>query len=191
MNKPAGILTIPGRDPAAPSLFGLLNQNQKLWVVHRLDRETSGCLMFAKTEEAHRQACAWFEKHEVKKEYVAFAEGDPRVPVMKFDQPIEGARAVSQMSVEARFMGGFVARVRIVTGRRHQIRIHLSRAGFPILGDIEYDGKKSLAFTENVVEFPRVALHARKLEVPGGLKFEAPYPSDFLAWAHELGVTLR
>lgn len=188
VNKPAGILTIPGRDPAAPSLLNILCQNggPKLWVVHRLDRETSGCLVFAKDEKAHREACGWFEKHETKKEYVAFASGEPRLPVMKLDSPIEGARAVSQMSVFERFPGGFIASVRILTGRRHQIRIHLSGAGFSIFGDAEYGGARECG----PAVFTRVALHARKLELPNGMKFLADYPSDFQEWSRKLEVKL-
>ncbi len=186
VNKPAGLLTIPGRDPAEDSVLNILSQNQKLWVVHRLDRETSGCLVFAKTESAHRTACGWFENHETKKEYVAFASGEPRVPVQKFDAPIEGARALSQMSVVSRFGGGFIATIRILTGRRHQIRIHLSSGGYPLFGDLTYKGATECGS----VKFSRVALHARKLELPGNLKFLAPYPEDFLSWSKELGAKL-
>lgn len=190
VNKPPGILTIPGRDPGAESLLNILSQKQKLWVVHRLDRETSGCLIFAKNESSHREACKWFENHETKKEYVTFATGEPRVPVQKFDAPVEGARALSQMSVSGRFSGGFIAVVRIVTGRRHQIRIHLSGGGYPIFGDPTYGGRRDLDTGEGLVVFSRVALHAKKLELPNGLKFEAPYPDDFQNWSQQLGVKL-
>jgi len=193
VNKPAGVLTIPGRDPdAADSVVETLTTpNQKMWVVHRLDKETSGCLIFAKNENAHRQASQWFEKHEAKKEYWAFAAGEPRVPVQKFDQPIEGARSITQMNVVGRFPGGFLASIRIPTGKRHQIRIHLSAGGYPLFGDPEYNGKKSLDLDGHVIEFNRVALHARRLELPGGLKFEAPFPEDFVSWATQLGVVLK
>lgn len=184
VNKPAGMLTIPGRDPKEVSLVDRLRRKWKrLQVVHRIDRETSGCVLFAKTPDTHRLACGWFEKHEVKKEYLAIVRGVPALPVFKITTPIEGARAITQATVEKRYGDSSLLRVRIVTGKRHQIRIHLTESGFPILGDSKYGGPKKFRRDDaREIHFARVALHAEKLELPTGEKMLASIPEDFANW---------
>lgn len=177
VDKPAGLLTIPGRDLSEPSLIERLRQTHPdLLVVHRIDRETSGCVLFAKNAESHRLANGWFEKHEVKKEYLALIEGSFAQPVLRLDRPIDGQKALSQATMVEEFETASLVRVRIQTGRRHQIRIHLSQAGHPILGDTLYRGKT----------MGRVALHAEKLELPTGEKILAPIPEDFQSWLFHL-----
>lgn len=195
LNKPAGLLSIPGRNVEEASLVDVLkahDPDQRYYVVHRIDRGTSGVILFAKTEESHRVASGWFQKHEVKKEYLALAEGTPRLPAVRVNRPIEGKTSLSQIQVLERFAGAFLARVRIATGRRHQIRIHLQGEGFPIFGDERYGGKKN--FLGSI--FLRVALHAEKLVLPAepgsgaasaraAVEITAPVPEDFLKWCAE------
>jgi 23S rRNA-/tRNA-specific pseudouridylate synthase len=186
VSKPAGWLTIPGRGTDLPVLTEWAEKayGEKLWVVHRIDRDTSGVVLFAKNAPSHRQANLWFENHQVRKSYDFLAAGNPTLPILKLSEPIEGRPSVTQIEVKERFESTFLGRATPLSGRRHQIRIHLSKKGFPILGDTEYGGPTSLQ--KPVLEITRVALHAAKLELPGGEKFEAAWPEDFQAWVEAL-----
>lgn len=196
VDKPAGLLSIPGSNPREPSVLKLLSRlypKRSHLPVHRIDRETSGVLLVARDADAHRAANRWFEKHLIKKEYLALARGHPRLPAFRVNRPIEGKPSLSQVQVIERFgnagpSAAFLARIRIATGRRHQIRIHLEAEGFPILGDTKYGGPRSHAG----LTFPRVALHAERLVLPPessefGIEKEArelvaPMPADFAEW---------
>ncbi|MBC7386562.1 MAG: RNA pseudouridine synthase [Cryobacterium sp.] len=211
VNKPAGLLSIPGRvspnpvsragGSSGPVSSGLLTDSEpsllevlqartpeaKVFVVHRIDRETSGVILFAKNEESHRLASGWFQSHAVKKEYLTLASGAPRLPAIRVNRPIEGKPSLSQVQVLEKFRGAFLARVRIATGRRHQIRIHLSEEGFPILGDPRYGGAKEFSG----LVFNRVALHAEKLVLPAdgklsSLEILAPMAPDMESWVSSL-----
>jgi 23S rRNA-/tRNA-specific pseudouridylate synthase len=191
--KPAGWLTIPGRPsvaeleeaaPGAPVLVEWARERHgPIWVVHRLDRETSGVLLFARNPEAHRRAGQWFQKHEVRKVYDCLAAGVPAAPTFKINSPIADAPSATQVEVVRRAPDAFLARVRPLTGRRHQIRIHLSRQGYPIWGDAQYGGERE---PRPGLGVGRVALHAARLELPDGSRFEAPWPADFGEWVEEL-----
>lgn len=194
VSKPAGWLTIPGRASGKGVSHPVLQEwaekahGGKLWVVHRIDLETSGVLLFAKTAESHRVANQWFEKHEVRKAYDFLALGSPAAPIMKANDPIEGKPSVTQLEAKERFQGAFLGRATPLSGRRHQIRIHLSKKGHPILGDREYGGPGLIENPglETQIEIGRVALHAAKLELPGGEHFEAQWPEDFQSWVGKL-----
>jgi 23S rRNA-/tRNA-specific pseudouridylate synthase len=147
--------------------------------VHRLDLETSGVLLLARTPEAHAKASSWFQKHEVRKLYhfLASGQGLPE-PTMRVTEPIRGKPATTLLEARERLdRGTFLGWARPLSGRRHQIRIHLSSLGRPLLGDREYGGSEA---------FERVALHAARLELPSGERFEAPWPGDFERWHREL-----
>lgn len=184
VDKPAGWLTIPGRNlPDSPVLCGWAEKEfGKIWVVHRIDRETSGVVLFARTEQAHRDANAWFEKHQIKKAYDCLASGSPSAPFLKLRAPIAGAPSLTQVEVRERGRGGFLARAIPMTGRRHQIRIHLAGAGHPLWGDSRYGGPMKIEESGAFFEVSRVALHASRLELPTGEIFEAPWPADFSRW---------
>jgi 23S rRNA-/tRNA-specific pseudouridylate synthase len=192
--KPAGWLTIPGRTAegatAAPVLSEWVERELgvKPWVVHRLDRETSGVLLFALDAEAHRQANQWFSGHNVRKTYDLLAAGSMTAPVARANQPVDGAHSVTQIEVRERFEACFLARALPLTGRRHQIRVHLSLRGNPLLGDPTYGGPGEVALggAAGLLAIPRVALHAARLELPSGDVFEAPWPADFDDWVERL-----
>lgn len=186
VDKPSGWLTIPGRsDASVPILLDWVKtQFPAVWVVHRLDRETSGVVLFARSAEDHALANAWFAQRSVKKTYYCLAQGIPEAPFFKVQQPIEGAASTTQVEVVERFQHSFLARVFPRTGRRHQIRIHLAARGNPILGDALYGGKTQLEAP--VLSISRVALHAGSLELPTGDRFESPWPEDFMAWLEML-----
>ena len=194
VSKPSGWLTIPGRESEhaksigkTPLLSEWATQNYgPTWVVHRLDRETSGVVLFARTAEDHRQANSWFQERKVKKVYHCLASGIPQRPIFKIDRPIQGSPSTTQVEVRESYQEGFLARVFPRTGRRHQIRIHLSQEGFPLWGDPLYKGATHLSFAHSWLTLSRVALHASSLELPGGERFEAEFPEDFENWLNHL-----
>jgi len=193
VSKPPGWLTIPGRDsqrpgvgPAPVLLEWARQKHPSLFVVHRLDRETSGVVLFARTEGDHRQANLWFQNRKVKKIYHCLAQGHPITPILKINLPIAGASSITQVEVKASYQEGFLAQVLPRSGRRHQIRIHLSQQGFPIWGDTLYGGPRSITLGMTALTIPRVALHASSLELPGGEIFKAGYSPDFIFWLAQL-----
>ena len=178
IDKPAGWLSIPGRNRAPVILEWVREIYPQIYTVHRLDIQTSGLILFARTADAHRLANGWFEKHEVKKAYDFLASGKAPLPVSKTKEPIAGLASATQFEMKEKFANAFLMRAFPMTGRRHQIRIHAAHLGFPILGDIEYGGAAQVGASK----IQRVALHARSLELPSREKFEAPWPEDFSGW---------
>ncbi len=197
LSKPSGWLTIPGRvkisdqeiETPVLSQWAELNYGP-IWVVHRLDRETSGVILFARSASAHRDASLWFQERKVRKYYYCLAQGAPLAPVFKLNHAIKGAPCMTQIEVKKIFSEGFFARIHPYTGRRHQIRIHLSSSGYPILGDVQYGGAKEILRDGKQVVFARVALHSFRLDLPTGEKFEASIPGDFVKWLSQLNVEL-
>ena len=150
-----------------------------VWTVHRIDRETSGIVLFARSEEAHQRANQWFQERKVRKDYIAIIERPLPLPVQRQRQPMsDGKPALTQLTRIERPPGAEVSDDRgfvqawPATGRRHQIRYHLAALGFPIWGDARYGSKAQTA---------RIALHARSLELPSGEKFWSDPKPDFFA----------
>ncbi len=192
VNKPAGLSTLPdGYDPSLPHVKSVLEQQAgKLWVVHRLDKETSGVLLFARSAEAHRSLNTQFEQHQVLKLYHALVRGDPVWQERSINLPLQpngdrrhrtvidldhGKPALTHLKVLERFGQYSLLEVEPHTGRTHQIRAHLSSEGLTIVGDKLYGDKKLAAITDlqaqlhldmNVVELfiTGMGLHARSLE---------------------------
>ena len=176
-------------------------------IVHRLDRDTSGVILVAKTDEAHRGLASQFEQRTVNKEYLAIVTPAPDRDSDLINQPI-GAHpyqrekkairenhstsrdAVSVYEVEQRFRGFGLVRVKPKTGRTHQIRVHMAHVGYPVLCDKLYSGRASFALkdlTRNEddvqVILGRQALHAHQIEFAHpetGQRqtIEAPLPTD-------------
>lgn len=196
-DKPPGWLTIPGRTAPGETPAPVLSNWAKAkygdaMTVHRLDRETSGLVLFARTPEAHRQANLWFQNHEVKKIYHCLAVGAPAMPVMRIKKDIEGSPSATQIEAKERYAEAFLAHARPLTGRRHQIRIHLASEGHALWGDPLYHGPRVVRFAGGgELEVPRVALHAAELELPAseGMakeRYTAPWPEDFKSWVERL-----
>ena len=177
LSKPVGQLVIPGRDRDEESLAALLTQRMgcKVFVVHRLDREASGLVIFAKDAVTHRHLSRQFETRRVRKIYWAVVEG-PVTADGIVDRPIRqfgsgrmgtderGKQSLTRFHVLERFRDATLLEVELVTGRRHQIRVHLYSIGHPILGEMRYgDGCP-------VGGAARLMLHAKELslERPGG-----------------------
>lgn len=183
VNKPAGLLTAPTPESDRGNLADRLSRerNMRVWVVHRIDLDTSGILVFAKSEEANRQLSTTFRDHKIERKYIAVVEGDWPEELSRIDEEVGGKSALSHMEILQRIEGkATVLRVRLETGRTHQIRIHTSGAGFPVLGDKRYGQVSDLAP-------PRMALHAYMLSfshpITGQeLRFEIDLADDIEQW---------
>ena len=216
--KPAGLVVHPGAGtPRATLQNALLAHDPALamlpraGIVHRLDKDTSGLLVVARTPEAHAKLTKALAKHAVEREYEAVTIGVmtaggtvdapiDRHPVDRLRMAVRGSgrEAVTHYRVIERFRAHTHVRVHLETGRTHQIRVHLTHAGFPLVGDPLYG--KRLVFpkgaTPRLIEtmrgFRRQALHAARLAfvhpVTGKrVEFSTPLPPDFL----ELLAALR
>jgi len=180
-DKPAGTVSVGenGVEDALRAQF----QNPLLKAVHRLDRDTSGCLMVAKTPAAHNAAVAVFKTRRVLKLYVAIVAGRVQRSVSTLNEELEGLRAVTHVSVLRAGQDATYLRLRIETGRTHQIRKHLVSTRHPVLGDREY-GPKDVR-DPRMREVPRQMLHAVEIEMPhpmvngAELRAHSPLPADF------------
>jgi 23S rRNA pseudouridine1911/1915/1917 synthase len=184
VNKPAGLLAVPdSHDKTKPNLFARL-QSGRGWLanVHRLDINTTGVFVCAKSPEAFRQ----FQARVAGKFYVALVQGAPEPLVI--ERRIDGKDARTITRVREQFRGYALLDVEIQTGRTHQIRIHLQAAGTPIVGDQDYGGAPLLLsqikrnYKSKATEKPllaRPALHAERLELESPPQtFVAPWPKD-------------
>lgn len=181
-DKPAGIVSCD--DPK--SAEAILREQEKiptLEAVHRLDRDTSGCLMFAKNHAALVAAIEMFKTHKVQKIYHAIVSGDFKLSHVKIDAPIDGQPAVSFVARESYTKDAAFLRVKIETGRTNQIRRHLASIRFPIIGDRVFGYKN--ARDPRLMRVPRQLLHASTLTLPEPLepksiiKVHSPLPADF------------
>lgn len=171
VNKPAGMPTQPVRGRDRRSLEELLRiRYREIFVVHRIDTHTSGVVVFAKTRRAAAELSALFASREIAKTYLAVAEGaiDHETVI---ESPIGGKDAHTIIRPLKRLDGMTLVEARILTGRTHQIRIHLQSIERPVVGDRRYGSS---------MPAPRMLLHAWKLEhrVFHG-ELVAPVPSDF------------
>ncbi len=163
--KPAGLPSVPTRDGREPGVHGrlkALREDGELRIAHRLDRDTSGCLVLAKGLEAARHLDAQFRERKVEKVYVALVSGVPHEDELSFDQWLgpdrrrpgmvvasdrerKGFRAAHTTArVRARYARHALLELRPTTGRGHQLRVHLQSAGHPIVGDESYGGERLL-----------------------------------------------
>ncbi len=189
IHKPAGLVVHPGAGNRTGTLLnGLLHYltAQKLvpraGIVHRLDKDTSGLMVVAKTLEAHANLVGQLQARTVKREYLALVQGNVisgatvegnigRHPVDRKRMAVVsgGKQAITHYRIETRLTGFTLLRVQLETGRTHQIRVHLSWKLMPIVGDLVYSGRPripaelSMEQRELVQQFPRQALHATKL----------------------------
>ncbi|MDI6770159.1 MAG: RluA family pseudouridine synthase [Anaerolineales bacterium] len=203
VDKPAGLSTLPeGWERDAPCLAGLIEAEfGRLWVVHRLDKVTSGVIVFARSAAAHRALNLQFDRREVHKVYHAIVEGLPGWDEKTARQPLRvnvghshrtavdferGKPSVTRFRVLQRFAApapdrGYALLEAIPeTGRTHQIRAHLAALGFPILADTLYSAPP--VGRDAIPPLQRAALHAYSLEFEFNgtpFSFTAPYPEDF------------
>ncbi len=172
VNKPAGIIVIPDQyTDKDNTLVGEVSARagQKVWVVHRIDRDTTGIVIFAKDAEAHAFLCRQFEKGEVQKKYITLVNGRVASDTGMIDTPIkiEGRNvrlvdhgrpdrenrpgvkdSLTLYTVKERFRDFTLLEVELKTGRRHQVRVHMWSLGHPLAVDPEYTHKESLFLSE-------------------------------------------
>jgi tRNA pseudouridine32 synthase/23S rRNA pseudouridine746 synthase len=181
VEKPAGWLSIPAREPKSEDqvMSHVLRAHGEIRVVHRLDRFTSGVMLFAKSEIAQKEATKWFEKREVKKVYRFLAAPLPSRPAVQVKTPVDGKSAQTLFEVLEKTAHAFLGQATPLTGRFHQIRAHAEEAGFPILGDEKHGGEYTYIFGNHTVQVPRVCLHAYQLTLPIG-EFKMDLPEDMM-----------
>jgi RluA family pseudouridine synthase len=189
-NKPAGRLS-NGPDSLESDLQAQLAL-PALAAAHRLDRETSGCLLFAKQPEALAAAIRCFAEGPIRKIYHAVVNGHVAGPTRTITAPIDRQPAVTHFRVLDANAHASHLSVRIETGRTHQIRKHLEGIGHPVLGDRTYGQRATLPAAFRAIE--RQLLHARRLELLSPLsgktiRCEAPLPPDFTTWLKRLKLT--
>jgi 23S rRNA pseudouridine1911/1915/1917 synthase len=212
VNKPVGLVVHPGAgNPTHTLQNALLGFDPRLatvpraGIVHRLDKDTSGLLVVARTIEAHAALVEQLRERDVTREYVALCVGR-LTGGGTVDQPIgrhrtdrlrmairpDGREAVTHYRLAERFAAHTLLRVALETGRTHQIRVHLAHIGHPLVGDPLYGGRRQLtagndpAVKAALAAFRRQALHAARLQfahpiTAKDIDVEAPIPADFAA----------
>ena len=209
INKPAGLVVHPGSGNKSGTLVNaLLSHNEELsflpraGIVHRLDKDTSGIMVISKSEISYLNLIEQLKERSVKRTYLAIVLGAPldnkiinkpigRHPKIRTKQAVthNGKEAITRFSVLESLEGYSLLRVNLETGRTHQIRVHLSHIGYPIVGDPVYGNRSKFspgsneAFKKVISSFKRQALHAEEIELihPSSkelISFKASMPSD-------------
>ena len=194
LDKPAGLSVLPdGWEKDSMYLVKMLEEQfGKIFIVHRLDKTTSGVMVFARTAEAHRNLNMQFETHEAKKIYRAIAEGNPNWNEKIAKHPLRvnvghkhrtmvddknGKPSETRFKILKRYPDHVLLEAELMTGRTHQIRVHAYALGHPLLGDVLYSAPET-----NLIARP--ALHAYSLsfnhpQTNERVSFTASYPIDF------------
>lgn len=227
INKPAGMVVHPGNGNGSNTMVNALVYHihslshgfevERPGIVHRLDKDTSGVILVAKTDAVHNSLARMFFDHTIEKYYCALCVGLRPAEHAVIDMPLgrnrrdpvkrsvqtDGKNAMTEYWLLRHACGVSVLGIRPHTGRTHQIRVHFSSHGFPILGDSLYGGGKSRVETLAVLDrpkaykiykcFSRHALHARRIsfvhpcsQLP--MTIVAPFPEDFLTAFEMLGI---
>jgi len=225
VNKPAGMVVHPSHGHDTGTLVHALlhhcelpgiNGVERPGIVHRIDKDTSGSLVIAKTEAAHHGLVELFSTHDIQREYIAWCKGSPRWQQQRIDKPLarhpqhrqkiavveHGKRAITDAQLEQNFAHQF-SRLRLTlhTGRTHQIRVHLASEGIPILADSTYarhfNPSKKLPdlLRQALFDLSRQALHAEILGfihpiTQQNIFCRAPLPSDLKQLNHALEAYL-
>ena len=226
LNKPAGLVVHPGAGHKDKTLVNaLVAQGKKLspgsdplrpGIVHRLDKETSGLLLIAKSSQAEKELISCFKTHEIQRDYYAIVSKAPRVlegeieswirrhPVhrKKFhssQEPIPGAKKAHTFykTFKSHESGLTCLQCQLKTGRTHQIRVHLSSIACPVLGDKVYgrprlSSLKDSSLKEELKKLNRIALHAFQLQFKHPISkkkmiFKSPWPQELQALLKKLG----
>jgi 23S rRNA pseudouridine1911/1915/1917 synthase len=220
IDKPAGLVCHIGAGVRSGTLvnallyhLGPLDTGDPIrpGIVHRLDKLTSGVMVIAKNIRSHRALSLQFKNRQVRKEYLALVYGHPRADRGTIDMPIgrdphnrikistrarRGRAAVTHYVIENRYGPFSLLRIRIETGRTHQIRVHLAYAGYPVVGDVLYGGKRNANLPARlgpvVKELRRPFLHSHRLEFTHPLSGKrmtvtAPLPDNLKHFLETIG----
>lgn len=222
VNKPQGLVVHPGAgNPDETLLNGLLYHDRKLYslpragIVHRLDKDTSGLMVVARTESARLKLIEQLQTRQMSRTYLAVVNGVPisggtveasisRHPVDRRRMTVSssGKQAISHFRVEQKFRNHSLLSVKLESGRTHQIRVHMKHIGYPIFGDPVYGQRLSIPkhASDELISmlkgFKRQSLHAKRLSFihPGlgrCVEFEQPVPDDMRDLIHLLKLDLE
>ena len=223
INKPPGMVVHPGAGNAEGTLLNAVMHHApslvavpRAGIVHRLDKDTSGLLVVAKTDPVRLRLVRELQARRIKREYLALVRGVVRAggsvaapigrhPVHRTRMSVNqrGKDATSHYTVTAVYRGHTLLRVRLESGRTHQIRVHMAHIGHPVMGDPVYGGRGGAAVkgqdphvTELLRGFRRQALHAERLglihpETGEPMEWTAPMPADMRAFVEALADDAR
>ena len=211
LDKPAGLPAVPVRGSDSPSAWSLLSaalrgKRQRAFVVHRIDRFTSGVLLFAKTEPDRDRLVRQFLAHTPTREYLAVVRGRLRdragklvhyfrrqgmFQELRTERDPEAARAELSYSVERPLAGATLVRVELLTGLQNQIRVQFSAIGHPVVGDRKYHPAEA-----SERRIARVALHATRLQFQHprsgeSVSIDSELPADFRSLVQALSIPER
>jgi RluA family pseudouridine synthase len=199
INKPAGLPVLPdGWEKDAPYLVKSLEEEfGKMFIVHRLDKVTSGVMVFARDAETHRRLNLQFETHQAEKVYHAVLEGNPKWDEKTAKHPLRanvghkhrtmvdnksGKPSETRFRILKRYPSSALVEAKPMTGRTHQIRVHAYALGYPLLGDMLYGASET-----DLIARPALHAHSLTIELNGErVTFTAPYPDDFRATLERL-----
>lgn len=187
VNKPGGLLTIPTPKRELRTLTRILNEELKrkgilyrLHPCHRLDKETSGLIIYAKGKSIQKKMMSLFKDKKIKKIYIAFVQGSLSKNKGKINNPIEGLNAITKYEVIQRRKDFTVVEVEPLTGRTNQIRIHFKFIGHPILGETKYAFRRDFK-----LKTKRLCLHAQSL------KFVHPVTKEVVSLSTQLPLSMQ
>lgn len=187
VNKPPGLLTIPTPKKEKRTLTNILNLDlrqkdlaYRLHPCHRLDRETSGLIIYAKGKAIQKKMMDMFKKKKIKKTYVAFIQGIPKREQGLIKSLLDGSSAITEYKVIEKRKNFSIVEVTPRTGRKNQIRIHFKRIGHPLVGESRFAFRK-----DYLLKAKRVCLHAQSLE------FIHPITKKFMNLISELAGDLQ
>ncbi len=194
LNKPAGILVIPA--PGKPvnltdeinTFLSKSNSQSKAHPCHRLDAETSGCIIYSLGKAAQKKMMDMFQEHSVHKEYIALINGNLKKDSGEIRFQIDGKEALTIYNTLWRSDKCSLVRINLLTGRTNQIRIHFKMLGHPLIGDAKFENRKNM-----LVKFKRTALHSLKIGFTHPysgheINISAPLPDDLIKLFNTLQI---
>ncbi|MEI6631016.1 MAG: RluA family pseudouridine synthase [bacterium] len=187
IDKPAGLLTIPTPKKESRTLTSILNDDLKqkglayrFHPCHRLDRDTSGVIVYAKGKSSQQKMMELFRLRKIKKTYLAFVQGALPSNQGQIDSPVEGEPSLTRYIVIEKRKDFSIIEVMPVTGRTNQIRIHLKAIGHPLVGETKYAFRRDFKLRSK-----RLCLHAKELS------FTHPISNQYLHLVSELPADLK